>query len=137
METMAQKRVYSCWMLIEPAEDVPGLWVSHCLNFDVIAQGENPLEALESLREAVTLMVSDDLLNGRDPQERVAPEEEWNKLARIMKNGKPVKLSELKPDQKVLLATNETVVFTYIDNHPAVNQMPQIATSPVAYQPAA
>ncbi|MGE0547639.1 MAG: type II toxin-antitoxin system HicB family antitoxin [Kofleriaceae bacterium] len=108
MNETVLKRVYTCWMLIEPAEDIPGVWVSHCLNFDVIAQGNDPIEARNHLREAVQMAVLDDLVHGLDPLDRIAPEADWDRLERVVNNGSPVKLDAIDPGQKVVLAMNET-----------------------------
>jgi len=54
------------------AEDVPGCWVAHCLDFDIMSIGDSPQHALEMVREAVGLALADDLNHGRDPHERRA-----------------------------------------------------------------
>jgi predicted RNase H-like HicB family nuclease len=117
------RRVYTCWMLIEPAEDLDGLWVSHCLNFDVISQGDTPQEALASLREAVAMTVVDDLENGADPAERSAPTELWERLERVLRHGQAVKLSEVKPESRVILVLNDTFVATKENQHQAAEPM--------------
>ena len=61
-----------------PAEDVPGIWVAHCLDFDVVSQGTSLSDAMGMIREAVELTVIDDLGRGLDPHLRRAPKEEWD-----------------------------------------------------------
>jgi predicted RNase H-like HicB family nuclease len=121
-------------MLIEPAQDVDGLWVSHCLNFDVISQGDTPQEALASLREAVAMTVVDDLENGADPAERSAPTELWDRLERVLREGQAVTLSEVKPEGRVMLVLNDTFVATKENQHQSATPMPidhRITSAPV------
>jgi len=64
---------------ISPAEDVPGQWLAHCLDFGVMTQGDSPQHALEMVIEAVTMVIEDDREKGFNPHCRVLtdPEEEW------------------------------------------------------------
>lgn len=103
--------VFTSWMVVEPAEDIPGIWVGHCLDFDVISQGDNPQKAIDSVTEAVAMTVVDDLQNGLDPNERRAPAEFWDRLAHVLKHGEQVKISELKGDSKFVLAAQVTLVL--------------------------
>lgn len=41
-----------------------GRWVAHCLEFDLIGDGESPEEAVESLNEAISIQVQDTLKSG-------------------------------------------------------------------------
>ena len=54
------------------------VWVAHALLIDVISQGDTTEQAMEALREAVTMVVKDDLGEGRQPTDRDrAPLELW------------------------------------------------------------
>jgi predicted RNase H-like HicB family nuclease len=65
-------------ILIREAEDLPGCWVAHCLDWDVVTQGESPLAAAESIAEALALVAQTDIADGLDPDERrSAPAEAW------------------------------------------------------------
>lgn len=103
--------VFTSWIVIEPAEDIPGMWVGHCLDFDVMSQGDTPHDVIESVTEAITMTVEDDLHNGLDPSERRAPDEFWDRLAHLLKHGKQVKLSEVTGERKVVFATQVTLVL--------------------------
>ncbi len=81
MQNGFQARV---WIVIERAEDVPGEWVAHCLDFDVVMQGRDPRHALEMAKESVEMIVVDDLAAGHDPRRRRAPEEYWLRLSNIL-----------------------------------------------------
>lgn len=107
--------VFASWVVVEPAEDIPGLWVSHCLDFDVVAQGESAQQAIEAVSEAVAMTVLDDVTHGLDPNERRAPPEYWEQLAHVLKHGQQVKLSEVTG--KVTLATQVTLVLERLVEH--------------------
>lgn len=83
------------WVVIKPAEDVPGVWVSHCLTLDVMSQGQSSHDAFKHLMGAVFLAVADDLLAGRDPAARgkKTPKEDWEEQALIVRQGERVLLS--------------------------------------------
>ena len=71
-------------ILIIPSEDVPGLWVSHCLDMDLISQGDNPNKAFRAIMEGVVMMAEDDLSNDLDPLGRdKAPQEDWDRFDEI------------------------------------------------------
>ncbi|MGH8750037.1 MAG: type II toxin-antitoxin system HicB family antitoxin, partial [Burkholderiales bacterium] len=73
-------RVYTAWVILSPAQDVPGTWVAHALDFDVVTQGSSAEDALRMGFEAVAIVLSDDLRDGRDPYRRRAPSECWAQL---------------------------------------------------------
>lgn len=81
--------VFTSWVVVEPAEDIPGEWVAHCLSFDVISQGSSPQEALDAMAEALTMTVAD------DPSEHPAPDEDWERLVDLLERGKRVQMSEV------------------------------------------
>ena len=102
--------------MVEPSKDIPGVRVSHCLNFDVMSQGETPQHAFEAGCEAVEMILVDDLSEHLDPLERgPAPREDWERLDKIISAGTTVKLPDVSRDSKVFLAkqvTFETTVTT-------------------------
>ncbi len=90
------------WIVIKPAEDVPGVWVSHCLTLDVMSQGSSPGDALKHLMGAVFIAVGDDLLAGRDPAARgkKTPAEDWSEHARILREGQRVSLHDDQSEKR-------------------------------------
>ena len=68
------------WIYIERAKEIPGEWVSHCLDFDVVMQGRSLQEAFDTLIESMRMIVIDDMKVGRDPHERRAPKSEWDRF---------------------------------------------------------
>jgi predicted RNase H-like HicB family nuclease len=93
------------WILIERAADVPGEWVAHCLDFDVVTQGRSLQHAFEMLKESVAMVVADDLKVGRDPLDRRAPKAEWDHLWAAVKRG------EKRPRGEPLPADDSKVEF--------------------------
>lgn len=62
-------------VLVHPAEDVPGQWVGHCLELDILSVGTSPEHALAMTTEAVQMCVDDDVAHGWDPfARRPAPD---------------------------------------------------------------
>lgn len=81
---------YGFKLLIEPASDVPGCWLAHILDIDVVTYGGGFREAMELGLEAAALVVSDDLANGRNPLDRArAPIEVYRRVAKIMESQCP------------------------------------------------
>lgn len=78
---------FYCWAILEPAEDLPGQWVAHCLDFDVVTYGNSLEHSLKMLLEATAMVICDDLERGADPSERRAPEEYWQRLSHILMEG--------------------------------------------------
>jgi predicted RNase H-like HicB family nuclease len=75
-------------VLVTQATDIPGQWVAHCLDIDLVTQADSPQHALSMAREAVLLIIDDDLRKGLDPLERAgAPQEQWEAFARVITKG--------------------------------------------------
>jgi hypothetical protein len=74
---------HNFWVLIERAADIPNQWVAHCLELDVVTQGNNPNHTCEMLLEACAMV----LLDGIDISERHAPEEVWDRLWEVVQQG--------------------------------------------------
>lgn len=74
------ERFYNLWFVIRPAKDVRGQWVAHCLDLDVVTQGNSLRHALEMAHEAAQSTILDDLNAGEDPLDRRAPREFWDEM---------------------------------------------------------
>lgn len=88
--------VRNLWVVVEPTPDVPGEWLAHCLDLDTASQGTSPAHALSLLVEAIAMAVSDDLSRKADPFERRAPEEDWDRLWQIMREGERGQFDQLQ-----------------------------------------
>ena len=67
-------------VLVTPSE-IDGVWVSHCLDLDIVSQGDSVEHAMKMLLEAVGMLVMDDLAHGLDPMERPSADSEYWELA--------------------------------------------------------
>lgn len=64
------------WFVIIPAPDIPGVLISHCLNYDVMSQGDSIKDAVDMLKEAVDIALTSD--GGLHTlEEYLAPKECW------------------------------------------------------------
>jgi predicted RNase H-like HicB family nuclease len=90
----AQARVpnglYTAWVIVTPAEHLPGTWVAHALEFDVVTQGSSAEDALRMVVEALGITLTDDLQEGLDPFRRRAPAECWQQLRQMMEHGERI-----------------------------------------------
>lgn len=83
-------------VLICPATDLPGQWVSHCLNWDLVSQGNSPSHAAQMVAEAIGLAMHDDAADDLDPDERrPAPAEFWTTFQRVMFDGLRISPSDI------------------------------------------
>jgi len=83
--TKVERRDYPCWAIVEPAPDVAGKWVAHCLEFDTLAQADDPGTVIKLLLEATNAIVLEDLRAGVDPLERrTDPDDEGWALLRFV-----------------------------------------------------
>jgi hypothetical protein len=67
--------------VIYPAPDLPGEWVAHCLELDLVTQGTGALHACEMMNEAIRMVAEERIAMGLPPFEfRSAPPEAWQRL---------------------------------------------------------
>jgi hypothetical protein len=65
-------------LAIYPAGDVPGQWIAHCLECDLVSQGDSVDEAQRMLKESMTTLVAYNVSHGLAPLTfRLAPLEIW------------------------------------------------------------
>lgn len=95
MKTAFETRFFPLWVIFKPAEDIPGTWVAHCLDLDVITSGTSLPHALGMILEAAAMTIEEDLNSGRNPLERRAPPEFWQEMERIITGGRPTSLKEV------------------------------------------
>ncbi len=88
-------RVFNLWVVVRPAEDLANQWVAHCLDLDVVTQGTSFGHAMEMAFEAVSMVVADDIVAGRDPLSRRAPEKFWEELHAIVIGSQAVRFEAL------------------------------------------
>ncbi len=88
-------RIFNLWVVVRPAEDLPDQWVAHCLDLDVVSQGTSFQHAMEMVFEASSMVVADDIVAGRDPFSRRAPDNFWDELFLMVTKGQSVPFSTL------------------------------------------
>lgn len=73
-------------VVVHQAEDLPGQWVAHVLDFNVITQGLSPEDAIDMAREAAQIVV-EAITGGDAPIYHVSPLEDWGRFLRVCKTG--------------------------------------------------
>jgi predicted RNase H-like HicB family nuclease len=75
-------------VLVQAARDVAGQWLAHCLNWDVVTQGDSPNHAIAMMCEALDLVIEADEDDDFDSSTRpAAPIELWREFSSIQNNG--------------------------------------------------
>jgi len=95
-----KEHFYSVWVIARPSKDVEGQWVGHCLEFDVVSQGDSLDHAIRRVLDATTMVVADDLHKHRDPRQRRAPEDYFETLSRVISSGQKVPLDLALADKR-------------------------------------
>lgn len=89
-------------VLVSRAPDLPGQWIAHCLDLDLVTQGTSIEDALRMAKEMIHLTVEDDVERGLDPFERpMAPDEDWDRMLRVLRRGRSA--STLTPSERTRL----------------------------------
>lgn len=66
-------------VLIYSSKQVRGAWIGHCLDYDIVTQGDNPWHTFELMYEAMNTCIVDDFKQRFDPGgRRPAPLKYWN-----------------------------------------------------------
>lgn len=95
------------WILIQPAPDLPGQFVAHHLETDVVSQGDDPRQALAMCREA--LKVSEGTTR--------APEEFFTTLKAVQDLGEPASLDD---ERDVWAVEGDRVIGLRLRDHPGL-----------------
>lgn len=91
-----EERTFNVWMVVRPAPDVPGQWLAHCLEFDVVSQGDSVEQALRMGLEASVMVALEDLNSGRNPLERRAPENFFGELYGLFERSEKRSIAEIR-----------------------------------------
>jgi len=95
-------------VVIERAPDMEGVWVAHCLDFDILSQGTSIAEAAQAVHEAVSVMLEDDFQRGLDPTQReAAPPECWERLNLVRRRGRSLKSLTAEERARVALVVTQ------------------------------
>lgn len=123
-------------VLVTPSKDVQGQWVAHCLNIDVVTQGDSIQHAFAMAREAVMQVVEDDLAHGFDPLERPDADEScWRVMQQTVRQGRP--LTGIADFQKVKAAIGYLSIVVPNEALPEHARPAEVEIMPPAWQIAA
>lgn len=90
------ERFYNFWVVVRPSKELEGQWIAHCLELDIVTQGNSIRHVFEMIEEAVSMAVIDDLADQIEPHSRnSAPKEYWDELWENIKRGESIELVEL------------------------------------------
>ncbi len=113
-------KTQNVWVVVTPSRELPGQWVGHCLDLDIVSQGEGFEGAMHAVLEAVMAAASDDAENGLNPLEREpAPDEDWDQLYALMRSKDRVSLAEIPREKFDQLAIVAAQVQLHV-RHPIV-----------------
>lgn len=121
------ERIFNVWVIARPAPDVPGQWIAHCLDFDVVSQGDTLDHALRMVHEAAVMVALDDLNKGRDPLARRAPADLFGELYGLFERGQKLSFQELQAAEAgkriVAFATQFELRFERVDHEAVARSM--------------
>lgn len=126
-------------VLVTPAESIPGRWVAHCLNLDLVTQGNSIQHAVSMAGEALAQVIEDDLAHGLDPLERPpAPQECWDLVSWTLRSGRPVDAIEDPTAVAAVVAQVRVVVRQdMLPEHARPSVVPTVDMLPAPWQVAA
>jgi len=97
-------------ILIRQEAGLEGQWIAHCLNLDLVSQGNSPSDAVRMILEATSIAVIDDMKEGLDPAGRSsAPKDLWDLFARTQQSGTRIAAADVDR-----LAASRTLVVALI-----------------------
>jgi predicted RNase H-like HicB family nuclease len=134
---------FNLHVVLWPAEDIPGQWLAHCLELDVVSQGNSLPHALEMVKEAVGDVLVSDLQRGLDPGRRRAPQEEWDHMWERLQGARPRPLAEVTGEEPSFVVVESVATVTEVTPKDlaamgaGMSKLPPLEfTVPVAFAPA-
>lgn len=102
------------------------MWTAHCLDYDIVTQGESPIDAMEMAREAVSMCLLDDLNHGDCIDREPAPPEYFERRDRILDKGQ--KIEALHPPTEIGSSAAQYLVFLELifEKHEFVQSAPPL-----------
>lgn len=84
-------------VLIQAAPDVEGQWLAHCLNWDLVSQGDSPMHAMGMIVEAIIIAIEDDHAADLDPADRPsAKRESWDRFLSVQQGGTRIAAADIE-----------------------------------------
>jgi hypothetical protein len=132
---MRSEHAYNLHIVLRPADDLPGKWVAHCLDFDVVTYGDSFRDAFAMARESIEMVVTDDLASGRDPDDRRAPRQFWDELwKKLMPHTVMLPLEEAMRRADVEYVIVQATLTAFVDGVEEREREPEF-DAPVAATP--
>ena len=94
-----EERTDTLHVLICKAEDIDA-WVAHAVQYDVVTQGNSIGHAKRMAEEACAMVMIDDLNSGREPRDRKAPQEVWDRLNDVLARATRVAVNQLDSERR-------------------------------------
>jgi hypothetical protein len=103
--------VYDLWFALFPSLDAPDRWVAHCLQIDVMGEGNSPTGALDSLATSCAGVIRVETATKKNPFLLRAPAPCWNAIWQVAcsPHAKPASL-ETEERKAVLVGQMSLVV---------------------------
>ena len=79
-------------VLVKPDEEVAGQWIAHCLDLDLVSQGNSLQHAVEMICDAIAIVLLEDAHAGFNDMQRKAPHHFWQELQRLALLGNPASI---------------------------------------------
>jgi predicted RNase H-like HicB family nuclease len=119
-------------VLVTPSEQLAGQWVAHCLNLDVVTQGNSIEHAFEMAQEAILMAIADDLAEGLDPMERQpAPQSCWDFFVHVVQRGRPLESVQDKSAISAVVGMFKVAVpFAALPTHARPSILPEMMPPP-------
>ena len=84
-------------ILIQATPDVDEQWIAHCLNWDLVSQGDSPKHAMEMIVEAILIAIEDDRAAGLDPTDRPSAKREyWDRFLSVQQGGTRIAAADIE-----------------------------------------
>lgn len=113
-------REFSVLLRRDPALEGESPWVAHCLNWDLISQGDSPKHAIMMIFEAIVMTIVADEAESFDPDARPsAPEKSWDEFRKIQNEGFRVAANDVNAvaDQANVAAFAAVVYLDRLPDH--------------------
>lgn len=119
---MSSTQIFNLWFLYRR---VPDGWEVHCLELDLVTYGDTLEHASEMGREAVSMILVDDLVNGHNPLDRQAPDEIYEEMLGVVHGGERVDTGDPRLEREAaLVVQHHRVRVTLFDHTPQIEDEP-------------
>jgi len=108
-------------VVIYPAPDIKGQWIAHCLETDIVTQGDSADHAYEMIVEAVKDIARFNLDHGRPPFKFTpAPKEVWDLVGISQATGisANIEVSSRKMKRKEPMLPDAYPIYVYLSQQP-------------------